>query len=99
MAKRRWKVLPGGGIKRWKASTTSEGWGGVPPRWHRNQLNRSERRARQRLIRLATGTGHGRVLDVIPLKGFLVGVAGYEPRMNDRAEPKGAELRRWRCVS
>jgi len=54
MAKRRWKVLPGGGIKRWKASTTSKGWGGVPPRWYRNQLNRRERRRARIAIRLGT---------------------------------------------
>lgn len=54
MAKRRWKALPGGRIKRWKASATSKGWGGVPPRWYRNQLNRRERRRARIAIRLGT---------------------------------------------
>ena len=44
MAKRTWIVLPGGRPKRWKASATRGSWGGVPPRWYRNTLNRRERR-------------------------------------------------------
>jgi len=44
MAQRRWKILPGGRIKRWKASSQGCEWLGVPPRWYRNRLNRRERR-------------------------------------------------------
>lgn len=47
MANTKWKVLPGGRIKRWKKSESERGCRftrGVPPRWYRNTLNRRERR-------------------------------------------------------
>lgn len=44
MARRRWKILPGGRIKRWKASSHGRDWMGVPPHWFRNICNRRERR-------------------------------------------------------
>ena len=49
MAKRVWKALPGGRLKCIKKSRTDlrpGGWafGGVPPHWYRNRLNRRERR-------------------------------------------------------
>jgi hypothetical protein len=49
MAKKRWIVLPGGQVKRWKKSNDKPGkrfWSskGVPPHWYRNHLNRRERR-------------------------------------------------------
>ena len=44
MASREWVVLPGGRIKRRKASAKPNPWGGVPPHWFRNGLNRKERR-------------------------------------------------------
>ena len=52
MAQRRWKTLPGGRVKRWKASSQGCEWLGVPPRWYRNRLNRRERRrSRAAIIR------------------------------------------------
>ncbi|MDQ3798473.1 MAG: hypothetical protein M3384_03395 [Acidobacteriota bacterium] len=49
MAKKKWIVLPGGRIKRWKKTNDKPKkyfWSanGVPPHWYRNQLNRRERR-------------------------------------------------------
>jgi hypothetical protein len=44
MASRKWTVLPGGRLKRWNASARPNPWGGVPPHWYRNGLNRKERR-------------------------------------------------------
>jgi hypothetical protein len=49
MAKKKWIVLPGGHIKRWKQSKT-EVWGKVPPRWYRNHFNRKERRRIKKAI-------------------------------------------------
>jgi hypothetical protein len=43
MAKRIWKVLPGGRMKRWQASSQGCEWLGVPPRWYRNMYTRRER--------------------------------------------------------
>ena len=47
MPKKRWIVLPGGRIKRWRKSESERGcrWiDRVPPHWYRNLLNRRERR-------------------------------------------------------
>jgi hypothetical protein len=44
MAHRKWMRLQGGRIKCWKASAQPNVWGGVPPHWYRNLLNRKERR-------------------------------------------------------
>lgn len=52
MACRKWAVLPGGRIKRWKASARPNLWGGVPPHWYRNVLNRKERRRVRRALHL-----------------------------------------------
>lgn len=51
MAKRTWKVLPGGRIKRWKASSQGRDWRRAPPRWYRNTLNRRERRRSKAAIK------------------------------------------------
>jgi hypothetical protein len=51
MAQRRWKILPGGRIKRWKATSRGCEWLCVPPRWYRNRLNRKERRRSQAAIK------------------------------------------------
>jgi hypothetical protein len=51
MARRSWIVLPGGRIKRWKASARPNIWGGVPPHWYRNMLNRKERRRVRRALK------------------------------------------------
>jgi hypothetical protein len=51
MAQRRWKVLPGGRIKRWKASTSQRTWLGVPPRWFRNMYTRKERQRAKAAIK------------------------------------------------
>jgi hypothetical protein len=52
MAKRRWKVLPGGQIKHWKGSSRGRDWMGVPPHWYRNLHNRRERqRSREAIAR------------------------------------------------
>lgn len=52
MAQRRWTVLPGGRVTRWKKSRGEWRPGGwptgswpCPPHWYRNSLNRRERRA------------------------------------------------------
>jgi hypothetical protein len=51
MASKRWVVLPDGRVKRWKASGRERFWS-VPPHYHRNQLNRRERRrARKAIVR------------------------------------------------
>jgi hypothetical protein len=55
MATRSWIVLPGGRIKRWNVSKAKESWGGVPPRWYRNTLNRKERRQTREAIRRGVG--------------------------------------------
>ena len=47
MARKKWIVIPGGRIKRWKKSESESGcWFSrrVPPHRHRNHLNRRERR-------------------------------------------------------
>lgn len=45
MASKKWVVLPGGRIKRWKESRHGCRWiSRVPPHWYRNHLNRTERR-------------------------------------------------------
>ncbi len=52
MATRRWKVLPGGRVTRWRKSRGDDRPGDgttiwvfrVPPHWYRNLLNRRERR-------------------------------------------------------
>lgn len=45
MAKKKWVVIPGGRIKRWKKSEHGCDWiDQVPPHWYRNYLNRKERR-------------------------------------------------------
>jgi hypothetical protein len=55
MAQRRWKVLPGGRVKRWKTSTPRSTWLGVPPRWYRNVYNRRERRRSRAAIKRGRG--------------------------------------------
>jgi hypothetical protein len=50
MARRKWIMLPGGRIKRRKASACPNIWGGVPPHWYRNMLNRKERRRVRRAL-------------------------------------------------
>ena len=55
MAQRRWKVLPGGRIKQWKASAEGCEWLGVPPRWYRNIYNRRERRRSRVAIKRSRG--------------------------------------------
>lgn len=58
MAVRKWAVLPGGRVKRWKKSRTDDRPGArttwfarqVPPHWYRNALNRRERRRASRAI-------------------------------------------------
>ncbi len=57
MARRTWKALPGGRIKRWKASSEGRPWLGVPPRWFRNALNRRERQRSRAAIQLEKGEG------------------------------------------
>jgi hypothetical protein len=52
MATRCWKVLPGGRIKRWKASSEERPWLGVPPRWFRNMYTRRERQRSRAATRL-----------------------------------------------
>jgi hypothetical protein len=59
MASRRWFVLPGGRVKRWRASGHRNPWGGVPPHWYRNMLNRKERRRVRRAL-------HGGVAERFP---------------------------------
>lgn len=54
MATKKWIVLPGGRIKRWNRSRRSRGWGGVPPHWYRNRLNRRERRRARKALKLGT---------------------------------------------
>jgi hypothetical protein len=48
MASKRWTLLPGLRLKRWRKSRTDRrpGYGreSVPPHWYRNALNRRERR-------------------------------------------------------
>lgn len=58
MATKKWIVLPGGRVKRWKKSRCEDRPGGwtsgywpCPPHWYRNSLNRKERRAARRSIR------------------------------------------------
>lgn len=54
MAKKKWMVLPGGRLKRWRKSMSELGCRftrQVPPRWYRNSLNRKERRRAARAIR------------------------------------------------
>jgi hypothetical protein len=53
--KKKWKRLPGGQLKRWKKSRGDhrpggKHWLGVPPHWHRNLLNRRERRRAVRAL-------------------------------------------------
>ncbi len=55
MAQRSWKVLPGGKVKRWKASSHGHTWLGVPPRWIRNVYNRRERRLSGAAIKRGRG--------------------------------------------
>jgi len=55
MAQRRWKILPGGRIKRWKASSHGRDWLGVPPWWFRNLYNRRERRRSRSAIESGCG--------------------------------------------
>jgi hypothetical protein len=55
MARRKWKVLPGGKLKQWKASKHPRTWGGVPPHWYRNMLNRRERRLADRTMHEGCG--------------------------------------------
>jgi hypothetical protein len=51
MASKKWMVLPGGRIKRWKQSRHSCDWiSRVPPHWYRNHLNRKERRRAQHAL-------------------------------------------------
>ena len=52
MASKKWIVLPGGRVKRWKQAR-AENRQIVPPHWFRNQLNRRDRRRALRAI--ATG--------------------------------------------
>ena len=49
MASKKWIVLPGGAIKRWKAARAGDRQV-VPPRWYRIRLNRRDRRAASRQI-------------------------------------------------
>jgi hypothetical protein len=49
MAVRKWIVLPGGRIKRWKQAR-ADNRAIVPPRWYRNHLNRRDRRLATRAI-------------------------------------------------
>ena len=58
MSTRKWIVLPGGRLKKWSASRTPSIWGGVPPRWYRNLLNRRERRRVFRAIQNGSADGH-----------------------------------------
>jgi hypothetical protein len=58
MATRTWIVLPGGRLKKWSASHTPGIWGGVPPRWYRNLLNRKERRRVNRAIQSRSAERH-----------------------------------------
>jgi hypothetical protein len=51
-------VLPGGRLKKWRASRTPRTWGGVPPRWYRNVLNRKERRRLHRAIQNESAECH-----------------------------------------
>jgi len=51
MARRRWKVLPGGRIKRWKASSRGRTWLGVPPWWFRNMYTKKERQRSRTAIK------------------------------------------------
>jgi hypothetical protein len=55
MAQRRWKILPGGRIKRWKASPQGCEWLGVPPHWYRNTYNRRERRRSRAALQRGQG--------------------------------------------
>jgi hypothetical protein len=49
MASKKWIVLPGGRIKRWKRARTDVRQL-VPPHWYRNRLNRRERRRSWRAV-------------------------------------------------
>jgi hypothetical protein len=51
MAKRSWKVLPGGRMKCWKAGSKGCQWLGVPPRWFRNIYTRRERQRSRAAIK------------------------------------------------
>jgi hypothetical protein len=55
MAQRTWKIIHGGQIKRWKASSQGCEWPGVPPRWCRNNFNRRERRRSRAAIQRGQG--------------------------------------------
>jgi hypothetical protein len=52
MAAKKWIILPGGRIKRWKQARACNR-DIVPPRWFRNNLNRRDRRR----ARIAIGNG------------------------------------------
>jgi len=61
MARKKWIVIPGGRIMRWKKSESISGTcftRKVPPRWYRNHLNRRERRRSKQAMFLGRETGH-----------------------------------------
>jgi len=54
MAKTKWTAIPGGRLKRWKASNSDSRCRfprQTPPHWYRNHLNRRERRKSKTAIR------------------------------------------------
>ena len=64
MARKKWVVIPGGRIKRWKKSESESGcWFShrVPPHWYRNHLNRRERRRSKQAMFRGREYGHPHV--------------------------------------
>ena len=61
MARKKWIVIPGGRIKRWKKSESISGADfarQVPPHWYRNLLNRRERRRSKQALFRGKEDGH-----------------------------------------
>jgi hypothetical protein len=50
MASKKWIILPGGRVKRWKQARATKRQI-VPPRWYRNSLNRRDRRLARAAVR------------------------------------------------
>ena len=64
MARKKWVVIPGGRIKRWKKSEgESRSWFSrrVPPHCYRNHLNRRERRCAKQAMLRGREAGHPHV--------------------------------------